>query len=67
MKNREYYITKKNEYDLMKTIYFNKHKYCPIEIIGAEKPKCIPSIYGLAQTDCEKCIQNWLNEEKKSR
>ncbi len=62
MTNREK-ILKTNIYDLMMTIRHNGHKFCPIEIIGAAKPKCLPSIYGLAQTNCEKCIQAWLNEE----
>lgn len=63
MTNREKYFLKRDEYDTMMTIYRNKHKWCPIQIVGAEKPKCIPSIYGLAQTNCDECIQKWLNEE----
>ena len=62
MTNREK-ILKTNIYDLMMTIHRNGHKFCPIEIVGVAKPKCLPSIYGLAQTNCEKCIQKWLNEE----
>lgn len=63
MTNREKYFLKRDEYDTMKAIYRNKHKWCPIEVIGAEKPKCIPSIYGLAQTNCDECIQKFLNTE----
>lgn len=62
MKNRDV-LRSKAIYDLMRTILLNSHKACPIEIVGERKPKCLPSIYGLAQTDCEKCIQKWLNEE----
>jgi hypothetical protein len=62
MTNREK-LLKTNIYDLMMTIRRNGHKFCPIEIIDVAKPKCLPSIYGLAQTNCEKCIQQWLNEE----
>jgi hypothetical protein len=61
MTNREK-ILKTNIYDLMIAIRRNGHKFCPIEIVGAAKPNCLPSIYGLAQTNCEKCIQQWLNE-----
>lgn len=64
MKNRDI-LRSKAIYDLMMTIHRNDHKYCPIEIVGERKPKCLPSIYGLAQTDCEKCIQKWLNDERK--
>lgn len=62
MTNREK-LLKTNIYDLMMTIRRNGHKFCPIEIAGMAKPKCLPSIYGLAQTNCEKCIQKWLNQE----
>ena len=63
MTNREKYFLKRDEYDTMMAINFRMHKNCPIEVIGAEKPKCMPSIYGLAQTNCDECIQNWLNQE----
>jgi hypothetical protein len=64
MKNRDK-LRNRALYDLMVTINRSRHKLCPIEIVGERKPKCLPSIYGLAQTDCEKCIQRWLNEERK--
>ncbi len=50
-------------YDLMVTINRSSHKLCPIEIVGERKPECVPAPEGLAQTDCEGCIQAWLNEE----
>lgn len=50
-------------YDLMVTISRSSHKRCPIEIVGERKPECVPAPEGLAQTDCDRCIQAWLNEE----
>lgn len=49
--------------DLMLTICECRFKKCPIEIVGERKPECVPASEGLAQTDCEGCIQEWLNEE----
>lgn len=63
MTNREKYFLKRDEYDTMVQICTHRVYWCPIQIVGAEKPKCIPSIYGLAQTNCDECIQKWLNEE----
>lgn len=40
-----------------------RYKRCPIEIVGERKPECVPAPEGLAQTDCDKCLQKWLNEE----
>lgn len=60
MKNREK-INNMALYDLMVTINRSKHKLCPIEIVGERKPECVNAPEGLAQTDCEGCIQDWLN------
>ncbi len=66
MTNREKYITKRNEYDLMMTICKNiAINACPIKIITGE---CSVPKYGLCQYggwegECEDCIQYWLNEE----
>lgn len=60
MTNRERYITKRNEYDLLMTIRAQRD-VCPIKLIGAEKPKCIPTEN--YTTDCATCIARWLNEE----
>ena len=63
MKNRERYVSRRNEYDLMMSILHSRSA-CPVERVGAPKPVCVPSAAGLAQTDCEGCIQRWLNEEE---
>ena len=62
MKNREK-LHNRALYDLMMTITRSSHKLCPIEIVGERKPECVPAPEGLAQTDCDKCLQKWLNEE----
>ena len=62
MKNREK-INNMALYDLMVTINRSSHKLCPIEIVGERKPECVPASEGLAQTNCERCIQDWLNRE----
>lgn len=62
MKNREKLLNRAL-YDLMVTINRCKHKICPIEIVGERKPECVPAPEGLAQTDCDRCIQEWLNRE----
>jgi len=65
MTNREKYITKRNEYDLMITIYEGKNFWCPIQIVGGKKPKCLRrrTVGGYPYSDCRNCIQKWLNEE----
>ncbi len=62
MKKREK-INNMALYDLMVTISRSRHKLCPIEIVGERKPECVNAPEGLAQTDCERCIQDWLNRE----
>ena len=62
MTNREKYITKRDEYDLMIQIWRRSLGQCPIEVVGAEKPKCVPDT-DYIHSDCQTCIQNWLNEE----
>jgi hypothetical protein len=62
MKNREK-LHNRALYDLMMTIARCRYKRCPIEIVGERKPECVPAPEGLAQTDCDRCIQDWLNEE----
>ena len=47
----------------MMTIARCRYKRCPIEIVGEHKPECVNAPEGLAQTDCDRCIQEWLNEE----
>lgn len=71
MTNREKYITKRDEYDLMMTIAENIQgigTFCPIKAIGGKRPpcKCKPDTQSsLMMRDCETCCQNWLNEEAK--
>lgn len=62
MKNREK-LNNRALYDLMVAINRSKHKICPIEIVGERKPECANAPEGLAQTECESCIQRWLNME----
>ena len=62
MKNRDK-LRSRALYDLMMTIARCRYKRCPIEIVGERKPECVNAPEGLAQTDCEGCIQDWLNRE----
>lgn len=61
MRNRERYIERRNARDLMITIREQGIDVCPIKLVGAEMPKCIPTED--YTTDCETCIQQFLNEE----
>lgn len=77
MTNRERYITKRDEYDLMMTMKKNLERigvFCPIDVITGKKPECEtvdkPSMDGTAWAlcrDCETCIQKFLNEEYTER
>lgn len=57
MTNRERYITKRDEYDMMMEIG-NVTEYCPIEAVGGKPDDC-----EWWADRCDKCIQHWLNEE----
>ena len=61
MTNREKYITKRNEYDLMMTI--REVGACPIRVVCGES--CLPRflVCKAFDEDCAGCIQKWLNEE----
>ena len=69
MTNRERYITKRDEYDLMMTIAENIQElgtFCPITAVGGKRPPCKCKHIAqcsLLMRDCESCCQNWLNEE----
>lgn len=68
MTNREKYITKRDEYDLMLAICHNIQQaaiYCPIRAIGAPKRACILTESKPPERDCERCLQAFLNEEYK--
>lgn len=57
MTNRDKYLTKRNEYDLMMDIL--KNSACPVIAVSGDYPKC-----GDHNT-CSECIRAWLNEEAK--
>ena len=65
MKNRDHYILKVNEYDLLVKIQATmlSHNCCVIDALtGISSPcdKCC------MLSTCESCIQKWLNEEHKN-
>ena len=62
MKNRERYITKKNEYDLMINIL--KSGACPIRAITGERSNPINVVCKSLPEDCPECIQHWMNKEE---
>lgn len=65
-KNRERFILKRNEYDLMMTIADNADDRCPMVVLGAKQPnKCIPDERYEFRTRCDLCCERWLNEEYK--
>ena len=66
MKNRDRYILKVNEFDMLLNLNFEiiGGKKCIIEAITGEyqyidHERCIESY----DKDCETCIQTWLNKE----
>lgn len=76
MTNREKYITKRNEYDLLMTIrdYLEGGgTFCPIKAIGGKRVCEIDLIRHRdangavleqhIERNCERCIQLFLNEE----
>jgi len=66
MTNREKYIVKRNEYDLMMTICKNiAINACPIKIVTGEHPDPKHGLcwYGGWSGKCDECIQRFLNEE----
>ena len=68
MTNRERYITKRNQCDLMLTIADNISgigTFCAIRAVCGRKRPCeyTQSKNGILMRDCRSCIQKWLNEE----
>lgn len=63
MRNRDRYILKMNEYDLLMKIQATTLTYncCVIEALTG-KPHCTDDKACILST-CETCIQKWLNEE----
>lgn len=59
MTNREKYITKRDEYDLMMVIAIYginmNDDFCVLDAIRATG--------GVCGNSCQECIQKWLNEE----
>ena len=71
MKNRDYYILKKNEYDLLSLIQSNilssgvPDTCCVIELLGVPD-KVLTKICAdnmAHEHNCYKCIEKWLNME----
>ena len=61
MTNREKYIIKRDEYDLMMAIA-EAQPCCPINVIGGDWIECENELpFG----NCKECIQKWLNDESK--
>ena len=71
MKNRDKYILKRNEYDLLITIQTNiidNGGCCVIDEITGNMNACPEDMKGKVGREsklaiCSKCIQAWLNEE----
>lgn len=64
MKNRQYYITNKNEHDMMMDIRLNTNG-CPIYILTGRSH--LHERHGVACIldigNCSSCINDWLNRE----
>lgn len=65
MKNRDKYITKCNEHDLMMKIE-QKTGLCPIRVVaGISREEKIMRCYKYVRESCSECVAAWLNEEGK--
>lgn len=64
MKNRQHYITRKNEHDMMLEIRRNTG-CCPIRAVSGIV--ILPERYGVGciadMAGCSRCINDWLNRE----
>ena len=64
MSNRDKYLLKVNEFDLMDKIKENTGM-CPIHAIKKlSREEKIMRCYKYVHDGCEKCVQDWLNEEE---
>lgn len=64
MTNRERYILKRNEYDLMLCIEENTG-ICPIRAVaGISRQEKILRCCRYVHDNCEVCSADWLNEEE---
>ena len=69
MKNRDRYINKVNEYDMLSAMHRNLQRLadnesfvpCILDTITGTLNPCNTDEY--MEMDCETCIQAWLNEE----
>ena len=63
MKNRDRYILKVNEYDMLIKIQATmlSHNCCVIEALAGIS---CPNDKMCMLSNCSKCIQEWLNEEE---
>lgn len=72
MKNRDKYILKVNEYDIlinMQTNIMNNGGCCVIDEITGKMNACPEEMNGKVGKKsqlavCSKCVQKWLNEEE---
>ena len=72
MKNRERYILRVNEHDMLLNMQYNLMDCCCnciLDIITGKKIKCPEEMKGKVGAQsrlaiCSKCIQAWLNEEE---
>lgn len=69
MTNRQVYITKKNEYDMMMDIVKNTN-VCPVYAISGKPTQgetfCLIMTYQPRNLkSCSACIQKWLNEDER--
>ena len=63
MKNRDRYILRRNEYDLMLEIEKNTG-ICPIRAVaGISHDEKVIRCINYAPDSCEVCVAEWLNEE----
>lgn len=63
MKNRDKYILRKNEYDLLMTFEENTG-LCPIRAVaGIDLAEKISRCSKYVHDGCGTCVQHWLNEE----
>ena len=65
MTNRQKYITKKNEHDMMMDIRKNTD-HCPIHAVSGKA--IVPNRYGVGCItkieNCSSCINDWLNKKE---
>lgn len=66
MKNRDKYIIKANEYDMLVSLqrsFASGMCWCVIEAITGKSYPCKDNKVCMLDT-CKECIENWLNKEE---